>query len=108
MNDSLSYYYKTSKVDKLDSFFLYHGSYLPALEDYNNPSSYIFMPSSNIFEVEDTYINIFGDVQKGNQVIDFSDKEEVKSDFYILKNIFSSILFFSSNLNISKSLSGLT
>jgi len=102
--NSLSYYYKTSKVRKAENFFLYHGSYLPALEQSNSSYNYMFMPSSNMFEVEDTYVNLFGDVQKSNQVIDFSEKEEIKSDFYILKNIFSSIFFFSGSFNVLKTL----
>jgi len=94
----INYYYKTNKVSIDNNFFIYHGNYLPELETLTS-SNYMFLPSANLFEVEDRYINIFGDLQKGNQVIDFADKEEIKSDFYILKNMFSSFYFFSNKCN---------
>ena len=80
-------------------FFIYHGNYLPALEDIDGNVNYMFLPSANLFEAEDNYINLFGDLQKGNQVIDFSETEEIKSDFYILKNVFSSFYFLLSKFN---------
>ena len=96
----LSYYYKTTKVQD-NNTFLYHGNYLPILEEECS-GNYIFLPSSNLFEVEDIYINIFGDLQTSNQVIDFSEKEEIKSDFYILKNIFFNFFYnFTKRNNVS-------
>ena len=94
MNSSISYYYKSNKIKKNDSFFIYHGNYLPLMEDMKESNSYIFLPSTNIYELEDNYINIFGDLQSANQTLDTSDKEEVKSDFYIIKNILFSFFFY--------------
>lgn len=100
-NNSLSYYYKTETVNSSDNFFLYQGNYLPVVET-NNVFTYLFMPSANQLEVEDSYINIFGDLQISNQVLDFSEKEEVKSDFYILKNIFFNFFYaFTKSNNVS-------
>ena len=93
--DLFSYYYKTSKVDSNNSFFVYHGNYLPLVEtvaEKNN--NYVFLPSSNLFEVEDSYINIFGDLQSVSQSQDFSEKESIKSDFYIFKNILFSFFYY--------------
>jgi len=85
-NEDISYYYKSISIKKTDSFFIYHGSYLPELENISSSYNYLFLPSANAFESEDNYINLFGDLQFNNQSLDFSDKEEIKSDFYILKN----------------------
>ncbi len=93
-SSSISYYYKSSKIKKNDPFFIYHGNYLPLMEEMGELSSYVFLPSTNMYEVEDNYINIFGDIQSASQVLDTSDKEEVKSDFYIIKNILFSFFFY--------------
>jgi NADH-quinone oxidoreductase chain G len=96
-----SYYYKTNKVENNNSFFVYHGNYLPLVENVTEKNNnYVFLPSSNLFEVEDSYINIFGDLQLVNQSQDFSEKESIKSDFYIFKNILFS---FFNYLNKSES-----
>ncbi len=93
--DLFSYYYKTNKVENNNSFFVYHGNYLPLVENATDEASnYIFLPSSNLFEVEDSYINIFGDLQLVNQSQDFSEKESIKSDFYIFKNILFSFYYY--------------
>jgi NADH-quinone oxidoreductase chain G len=89
-----SYYYKTSKIENNDSFFVYHGNYLPLVENAEQSNNYVFLPSSNLFEVEDSYINIFGDLQSVNQSQDFSEKESIKSDFYIFKNILFSFFYY--------------
>lgn len=90
-----SYYYKTNKVENNNSFFIYHGNYLPLVENaQETTNNYIFLPSSNLFEVEDNYINIFGDLQTVNQTQDFSEKESIKSDFYIFKNILFSFYYY--------------
>ena len=89
-----SYYYKTSKIESNDSFFVYHGNYLPLVENSDQNNNYVFLPSSNLFEVEDSYINIFGDLQSVNQSQDFSEKESIKSDFYIFKNILFSFFYY--------------
>jgi len=85
-SNDISYYYKSTSIKQNDSFFIYHGSYLPELEHSSTVHNYLFLPSANTFESEDNYINLFGDLQFNNQSLDFSDKEEIKSDFYILKN----------------------
>lgn len=93
--DLFSYYYKTNKVENNNSFFVYHGNYLPFVENVSEKNNnYIFLPSSNLFEVEDSYINIFGDLQSVNQSQDFSEKESIKSDFYIFKNILFSFYYY--------------
>jgi NADH-quinone oxidoreductase chain G len=93
--DLFSYYYKTNKVENNNSFFVYHGNYLPLVENATEQNNnYIFLPSSNLFEVEDSYINIFGDLQLVNQSQDFSEKESIKSDFYIFKNILFSFYYY--------------
>lgn len=99
--DNISYFYKTSSVGNTNSF-IYQGNYLPIIEESKIDKTYIFLPSTNVFEVEDSYINIFGDLQTSNQVLDFSEKEEIKSDFYIFKNLFF-YFFYSSTIkkNIS-------
>jgi NADH-quinone oxidoreductase chain G len=101
--DLFSYYYKTNKVENNNSFFIYHGNYLPLVENVSEQNNnYVFLPSSNLFEVEDSYINIFGDLQSVNQSQDFSEKESIKSDFYIFKNIlFSFYYYLNKNENIS-------
>lgn len=100
-SDLLSYYYKTETINIGDNFFLYQGNYLPIVETHNE-FTYLFMPSANQLEVEDSYINIFGDLQISNQVLDFSEKEEIKSDFYILKNVFFNFFYaFTTSNNIS-------
>lgn len=101
--DLFSYYYKTNKVENNNSFFIYHGNYLPLVENVSEQNNnYVFLPSSNLFEVEDSYINIFGDLQSLNQSQDFSEKESIKSDFYIFKNIlFSFYYYLNKNENIS-------
>jgi anaerobic selenocysteine-containing dehydrogenase len=71
------------------SFSLYQGFFLPDLMKGN----FLFLPSSNFLEHEDSFINIFGDLQFTNQVLD-SHEEEVKSDFFIFKKL---IFFFFSN-----------
>jgi len=93
--NTFSYYYKTNKIENNNSFFVYHGNYLPLVENVTDESTnYIFLPSSNLFEVEDSYINIFGDLQLINQSQDFSEKESIKSDFYIFKNILFSFYYY--------------
>ena len=96
----LSYYYKTNKIKENNSFFIYHGYYLPELEDISFSSNYLFLPSSNAFEAEDSYINIFGDLQFNSQSLDFSDKEEIKSDFYILKNTLFYFFYYFNKKNV--------
>lgn len=98
LNNHLSYYYKTEKVNTENGFFLYQGNYLPIIES-STDFSYLFMPSANLFELEDSYINIFGDLQVSNQVIDFSEKEEIKSDFYIFKNVFFNFFYAFTSAN---------
>lgn len=102
-NNSFSYYYKTNKINNNNSFFVYHGNYLPLIENADNENNnYIFLPSSNLFELEDSYINIFGDLQSVNQSLDYSEKESIKSDFYIFKNILFSFFYY---LNKNNSIS---
>lgn len=100
-SNSMSYYYKTNNVNMNDSFFIYHGSYLPLMENADFKKDYIFLPSPNLFEVEDSFISIFGDIQLNNQALDFSDKEEVKSDFYILKNTLFYFFYYFNKKSIS-------
>jgi NADH-quinone oxidoreductase chain G len=95
----LSYYYKTEKLNNINSSFCYHGTYLPVAENMEVNSSYVFLPSYNQFEVEDYYINLFGNIQKANQSVDTSEKENVKSDFYIIKNFFFYFFYFFSKKN---------
>jgi len=97
----MSYYYKTNNVNMNDSFLIYHGSYLPLMENADFKKDYIFLPSPNLFEVEDSFISIFGDIQQNNQSLDFSDKEEVKSDFYILKNTLFYFFYYFNKKSIS-------
>jgi hypothetical protein len=56
--------------------------------------NFLFLPSSNYLEYEDSFINIFGDLQFTNQVLDFNE-EEVRSDFFIFKKLIV-LCFFSS------------
>lgn len=100
-NNNISYYYKTNNVNMNDSFFIYHGNYLPLMENAEMKKDYIFLPSPNLFEVEDSFISIFGDLQSSNQSLDFSDKEEVKSDFYILKNTLFYFFYYFNKKSIS-------
>jgi len=102
-DDSISYYYKSTTIKKTDSFFVYHGSYLPELENISESYNYLFLPSANTFESEDSYINLFGDLQFNNQSLDFSDKEEIKSDFYILKNTLFYFFFLYGKKNVNTS-----
>lgn len=90
-----SYFYKTNKIETNNSFFIYHGSYLPLIENVvEQNNNYIFLPSSSLFEVEDSYVNIFGDLQLLNKSQGFSEKESIKSDFYIFKNILFSFYYY--------------
>lgn len=90
---SLYYFYKTEKtlVKEMNNVFsIYHGANPPYINKKNN---FLFLPSNSLYEQEDSYINIFGDLQNTHQVIDLTHKQEIKSDFYILKNILFSILY---------------
>ena len=95
---NFSYFLKTNTKDipdfvgNEDSFSVYQGTYLPDFFD-KNVFNYVFFPSSNIFEQEDIYCNIIGNLQYTNQVVDFSEREEVYSDFFIVKNMISYFLF---------------
>ena len=91
--DTLNYFYKTSKVIN-NIPFIYHGTYLPILENVELGNDYFFLPSLNMFETEDSYINLFGDLQLAGQSLDSSEFEDVRSDFYILKTIFFNFFFF--------------
>ena len=88
-----SYYYRTSKIINRTPY-IYHGTYIPVLENIETSDNYLFIPSCNAFEVEDYYINLVGYVQNTNQTIDRSEKENIKSDFYIIKNIFFYFFYF--------------
>lgn len=90
-DSEFGYFYKTNKIAK-GVFSFYHGYYLPEMESFTVKYNYLFLPSHTFFESEDLYVNIFGDVQSSNQVLDPSEKEQVRSDFYIIKNIFSILL----------------
>lgn len=99
-DNSFSYFYKTNKISNNNSFFAYHGNYLPLIENISSENNnYVFLPSSNLFEVEDSYINIFGDLQSVNQSLDYSEKESIKSDFYIFKNILFSFFYYLNKKN---------
>lgn len=102
-NEILSYFYKTNNVDSCNSFFLYHGNYLPYMEQVEKATSYLFLPSANLFEGEDNYVNLFGDVQTSSQSLNFSDQEEIKSDFYILKNTLFSFFYIANKEAINSS-----
>jgi anaerobic selenocysteine-containing dehydrogenase len=54
--------------------------------------NFLFLPSSNFLEHEDSFVNIFGDLQFTNQVLD-TYEDEVKSDFFIFKKLI--FIFFS-------------
>ena len=95
---SFFYFFKTNNFFLNHySFSLYQGFFLPDLKKKGN---FLFLPSSNFLESEDSYLNIFGDLQFTNQVLD-PFEEEVKSDFFIFKKLificFSS--FFKSNIS---------
>lgn len=102
-NNGFGYYYKTNKIGN-DIFSFYHGYYLPKMENIKNVSSYLFLPSHTFFETEDFYINIFGDIQTANQVLDPSEREQVRSDFYIIKNVFS-IFIYCNDITLHSALS---
>jgi NADH-quinone oxidoreductase chain G len=94
-DNCFSYFYKTEKINSSNSFFVYQGNYLPSVENVvEENSNYFFLPSANLFELEDSYINIFGDLQSVNQSQDYSEKESIKSDFYIFKNILFSFFYY--------------
>jgi hypothetical protein len=93
---NLSYFLKTntdqfpSFVENKFSFCIYQGSYLSEGFD-SKIFNYLFLPCSNVFEQEDIYCNIMGDIQYTNQIIDLFEREEVFSDFYILSRV---LLYF--------------
>jgi hypothetical protein len=94
---SFFYFFKTNNFFLNQySFSLYQGFFLPDLE---NKGNFLFLPSSNFLESEDSYLNIFGDLQFTNQVLD-PFEEEVKSDFFIFKRLIFICFSSFSQLNI--------
>jgi NADH-quinone oxidoreductase chain G len=91
--NNFSYFYKTNTIDLNNSFFAYHGNYLPLAEEISAHSNYIYLPSTSIFEEEDSFINLFGDLQGSHQSVSLIDKEDVRTDFYILSNLLTTFFF---------------
>jgi len=101
---SFYYFLKTSMLPAMsyssEDLIFFQGSYFSSLPSQGN---FFFLPATNVFEQEDSYVNLFGGLQFTSQAVDFSETEEVRSDFYILKKFVKYLFFFN-----NQSYSGIT
>jgi hypothetical protein len=92
--NKLNYYLKTKQIkNNNQKMSIYQGNFF--FDTFFD--NYIYLPSLNMFEFDDFYINLFSIRQFSYKSIDSSEKEEIKSDFYIIKSLF--FLLFSTNSN---------
>jgi hypothetical protein len=90
--NKLNYYLKTKQFKNNNKkLSIYQGSFF--FDTFFD--NYIYLPSLNMFEFDDFYINLFSIRQFSYKSIDSSEKEEIKSDFYIIKSLF--FLLFHTN-----------